>query len=70
MNTDLIKLNGRKTALKAPLDEIPSLSDLYSNLSCDFDPRQINTEPKYPSDEITVMDIMDINTVEYHNNMR
>lgn len=62
-----MKLNGRKSALKAPLSEIPSISDLYSNNIRDLDPRKIITEPKSTSNEITVMNLMDMNTMKYYN---
>jgi len=54
-NPDIIKLDGIKAALLAPLNEIPSISNLYSSPGHKADPRKIVTaEVKSNSNEISV----------------
>jgi hypothetical protein len=52
---DLMKLDGKKAALLAPLNEIPSISRLYSSSTCEINPRKsITTEQKTDTNEISV----------------
>ncbi|XP_025406121.1 uncharacterized protein LOC112680294 isoform X2 [Sipha flava] len=54
IDMDLMKLDGKKAALLAPLNEIPSISRLYSSSTCEINPRKsITTEQKTDTNEIS-----------------